>query len=176
MNDLTKAGSLSDEVPSYTNIIKFIFNQLYTPNTWSTLADELSAIYELLNGSGNSTSVSQRFAKRQEDEAQALPTSDSTLVISCGDSIDPGNTTIQNTWDEILFVTRNVSPLFGPLFNAQGYVSSLGLALLANTLPQHKLLCMARARSGAVLWALEQQAQQQDSGHREPGTFTFSRN
>ncbi|KAL1688662.1 Alpha/Beta hydrolase protein [Schizophyllum commune] len=120
VNDLTKAGSLSDEVPSYTNIIKFIFNQLYTPNTWSTLADELSAIYELLNGSGNSTSVSQRFAKRQEDEAQALPTSDSTLVISCGDSIDPGNTTIQNTWDEILFVTRNVSPLFGPLFNAQG--------------------------------------------------------
>ncbi|KAI5892383.1 alpha/beta-hydrolase [Schizophyllum commune H4-8] len=117
INDLTKAGSLPDEVPNYTDIIKFIFNSLYTPNTWSTLADQLTAIYELLNG-GDTTSVSRRFIKRQD--TQDLPTSDSTLVISCGDSVDAGNTTIENTWDEILFVTRNISPLFGPLFNAQG--------------------------------------------------------
>ncbi|KAL1728176.1 Alpha/Beta hydrolase protein [Schizophyllum commune] len=118
VNDLTKAGSLPEEVPRYTDIINFIFNSLYTPKTWSTLADKLAAIYELLNGGGDTTSVSRRFAKRQE--AQDLPTTDSTLVISCGDSVDAGNTTIQNTFDEILFVTRNISPLFGPLFNAQG--------------------------------------------------------
>ncbi|KAL1702331.1 TAP-like protein-domain-containing protein [Schizophyllum commune] len=120
VNDLTKADSLPDDVPRYTDIINFIFNSLYTPKTWSTLADTLAGIYELLNGgsAGNSTNVARRFAKRQE--AQDLPTTDSTLVISCGDSVDAGNTTIQNTFDEILFVTRNISPLFGPLFNAQG--------------------------------------------------------
>ncbi|KAL1714504.1 Alpha/Beta hydrolase protein [Schizophyllum commune] len=130
VNDLTKAGSLPEEVPRYSDIINFIFNSLYTPKTWSTLADKLAAIYELLNGGGDTTSVSRRdsisgrdltsrhLAKRQE--AQDLPTTDSTLVISCGDSVDAGNTTIQNTFDEILFVTRNISPLFGPLFNAQG--------------------------------------------------------
>ena len=34
-----------------------------------------------------------------------------------------GNATIQNTFDEILFVTRNVSPLFGPSFSSQGCVA-----------------------------------------------------
>ena len=46
------------------------------------------------------------------------------MAISCGDSMDAGNATIQNTFDEILFVTRNVSPLFGPSFSSQGCVAS----------------------------------------------------
>lgn len=64
--------------------------------------------------------------KRAEDDSDddQLPadTGDNLQAISCGDSIDAGNATIQNTFDEILFVTRNVSPLFGPSFSSQGCV------------------------------------------------------
>ena len=60
----------------------------------------------------------------EDDDDDQLPadTGDNLQAISCGDSIDAGNATIQNTFDEILFVTRNVSPLFGPSFSSQGCV------------------------------------------------------
>ena len=97
---------------------------MYQPTTWSDLASQLRIVYDTTQGNGDA-SAARRFVKRAEDDDDdQLPadTGDNLQAISCGDSIDAGNATIQNTFDEILFVTRNVSPLFGPSFSSQGCV------------------------------------------------------
>ncbi|KAI4523752.1 alpha/beta-hydrolase [Schizophyllum commune Loenen D] len=105
-----------------STITRYILQALYKPKTWSDLASQLRVVYDTTQGNGDA-SAARRFVKRAEDsDDDQLPadTGDNLQAISCGDSIDAGNATIQNTFDEILFVTRNVSPLFGPSFSSQG--------------------------------------------------------
>ncbi|TRM60751.1 TAP-like protein-domain-containing protein [Schizophyllum amplum] len=113
--DLLEAGQLPEDIPTPQQITAAVLQQLYTPTTWSTLADYLRQIYDALNGGADANA---RRVKRED--TMAANSGDSLTAISCGDSIDAGNTTIKNSFDEILFVTRNVSPMFGPTFTSQG--------------------------------------------------------
>ncbi|KAI5894742.1 alpha/beta-hydrolase [Schizophyllum commune H4-8] len=117
---LYEAGQTPEGILTPSAVTRFIQEALYKPKTWGDLAAQLKAIYDIAQG--NDTSTSRRFVKRDDndDDQQPADISDSLMAISCGDSVDAGNATIQNTFDEILFVTRNVSPLFGPSFSSQG--------------------------------------------------------
>ena len=114
------AGQPPEGILTPGRVTRLIFEGLYKPTTWSDLATQLKSIYDIAQGNGTA-GTSRRLAKRDEE---ADDISDSLMAISCGDSMDAGNATIQNTFDEILFVTRNVSPLFGPSFSSQGCVAS----------------------------------------------------
>ncbi|KAL1745844.1 Alpha/Beta hydrolase protein [Schizophyllum fasciatum] len=115
---LNEAGQAPEGILTPSRVTRLIFQALYKPGEWYELASQLKEIYDLVHGNGGAASNSRRHAKRADDTP--LDAGDNLAAISCGDSIDAGNTTIQNTFDEILFVTRNVSPLFGPSFSSQG--------------------------------------------------------
>ncbi|KAL1745843.1 Alpha/Beta hydrolase protein [Schizophyllum fasciatum] len=115
---LDEAGKAPGGFLTPSAVTNIILQALYKPSDWSVLAGELKAIYDTLHGKGDASSYSRRSWKRVE--AEPVDTQDNLLAISCGDSVDAGNATIQNSFDEILFVTRNVSPIFGPTFSSQG--------------------------------------------------------
>ncbi|KAI5830337.1 alpha/beta-hydrolase [Schizophyllum commune Tattone D] len=117
---LYEAGHTPEGILTPSAVTRFIQEALYKPNTWGDLAAQLKTIYDIAQGNGDSGSARRIVKREDDDDQQPDDISDSLMAISCGDSIDAGNATIQNTFDEILFVTRNVSPLFGPSFSSQG--------------------------------------------------------
>ncbi|KAL1686582.1 Alpha/Beta hydrolase protein [Schizophyllum commune] len=117
---LYEAGQTPEGILTPSAVTRFIQEALYKPNTWGDLAAQLKTIYDIAQGNGDSGSARRIVKREDDDDQQPADISDSLMAISCGDSIDAGNATIQNTFDETLFVTRNVSPLFEPSFSSQG--------------------------------------------------------
>ncbi|KAG8723385.1 hypothetical protein FRC11_002456, partial [Ceratobasidium sp. 423] len=99
---------------------------LYTPKTWSNLAQALKKVADDIKGS---TSPNTTQAKRwipgslnpmdikhkRDNEPNATETrSYAPEAITCGDAQDVGNTTTKDLFDFIVKVTHDVSHMFGP--------------------------------------------------------------
>ncbi|KAG8717828.1 hypothetical protein FRC08_006557 [Ceratobasidium sp. 394] len=103
---------------------------MYSPTRWPTLATRLNTIRgQLLNATSTPTkrsfdlSFRQKNTKRQvTPDAPEPPFNYDIHAITCADAVDPGNTTTQMVFDEIVRATREVSPMFGPIWNIAGFV------------------------------------------------------
>ncbi|CEL58766.1 Putative hydrolase Mb2247c OS=Mycobacterium bovis (strain ATCC BAA-935 / AF2122/97) GN=Mb2247c PE=3 SV=1 [Rhizoctonia solani AG-1 IB] len=108
-----------------------IFPQLYTPQTWANLSQQLYEIKVALENpaSLNITQVkrwlqlpesidseAKRYKPRQEPTSnQTRPYNYVYEAVICSDAQDAGDVTTKDVFDNIVSVTRRISPTFGPI-------------------------------------------------------------
>ncbi|KDQ17322.1 hypothetical protein BOTBODRAFT_30140 [Botryobasidium botryosum FD-172 SS1] len=103
-----------------------IMDDMENPTQWPELAKALFDMYnQIKTGEAHLTPlVRPRLHHRGDNNS----TSDSDeapdysfQAITCADALDSGNATTRDVFDEIVRVTREVSPLFGPIFGDAGF-------------------------------------------------------
>ncbi|KAG8962309.1 hypothetical protein FRC03_004370 [Tulasnella sp. 419] len=115
-------------------IRSFIFDAMYKPNTWPSVATQLAQMDQELTQalSGNNVTVTPRSLKhlrkrQQEDQdpkdtALDQMTQQSRLAaITCADAVDSPSVTTSDAINEILETSHTVSPIFGPQFGNAGF-------------------------------------------------------
>ncbi|KAG9122808.1 hypothetical protein FRC07_000644 [Ceratobasidium sp. 392] len=129
------------------NLRDMLFNGMYAPTQWPELAKNLSTIHDFIvtnmspsGNPGNSSTpdnssrkrainlpVSRRsplvpLTRRQSPTNNSNPAPDYAFqAVTCADAIDAGNVTTQMVFDELVRVTRDVSPMFGPMWGVSSF-------------------------------------------------------
>ncbi|KAJ3014441.1 hypothetical protein NUW54_g1306 [Trametes sanguinea] len=86
-----------------------IYGGLYQPQQWASLANELAGDIESVLGSNTTSEARRIMAKRA-----TYSTSYTEPAVLCGDSVNANSSlSMKNVFDEIVNVTRTVSPSFG---------------------------------------------------------------
>ncbi|KAG8720004.1 hypothetical protein FRC09_010255 [Ceratobasidium sp. 395] len=119
---------------SSADLREYIYQAMYGPNRWPALATKLQAIRaslkQVMSGSSRRSfelppwqEITKRQANASNPDESDLPSSTYAIhAITCTDAVDPGDTTTRMVFDEIVRVTREVSPMFGPIWNIAGFV------------------------------------------------------
>ncbi|QRV95978.1 Abhydrolase domain-containing protein [Ceratobasidium sp. AG-Ba] len=112
-----------------------LLNGMYTPKQWPQLAETLLETYLAVTSSSSSNAKRSSIPKtslspvrrdlllRQQggpNQSEPAP-SYAFQAVTCADAIDTGNVTTKMVWDELVRVTRAVSPLFGPIWGDAGF-------------------------------------------------------
>ncbi|CAE7050036.1 unnamed protein product [Rhizoctonia solani] len=111
-----------------------LFKGMYTPTQWPDLAEQgaqLVAAAQDLSLLSNSTHVKRLLRAPLVDIDRRQSTTNVTndrdpapdyafQGVTCADAIDAGNVTTKDVFDFLVKVTREVSQMFGPLFNDGG--------------------------------------------------------
>ncbi|CAE6452473.1 unnamed protein product [Rhizoctonia solani] len=119
---------------SSAGIRMLLYKGMYTPIEWPTLAEQLAPLVEVVrNISSQSNSTHKRsvsmpvsdISRRQSSTNGTTnddPARDYAFQgVTCGDAVDPGNVTTKDTFDFLVKVTREVSQMFGPVWNDAGF-------------------------------------------------------
>ncbi|KAG9106063.1 hypothetical protein FRC07_008976 [Ceratobasidium sp. 392] len=136
--DYKKAVGAEAEYGS-ANIRGLLFGYMYGPTNWPFLARNLLAISEFLaNASNTSPNSTKRvldfdmpsprpflrrhsLTARQNSSNSSDPAPDYAFqAVTCADAVDPGNVTTQMVFEELVRATREVSPMFGPMWGDAG--------------------------------------------------------
>ncbi|CAE6500443.1 unnamed protein product [Rhizoctonia solani] len=131
--DYKRAVGKTAEIGSAT-IRMLLYKGMYTPTKWPELADQgaqLVAVAQNLSLLSNSTHIKRLLRAPLFDIDRRQSTTNVTTNrdpapdyafqgVTCADAIDAGNITTKNVFDFLVKVTREVSPMFGPLFNDGG--------------------------------------------------------
>jgi hypothetical protein len=133
--ELSKQGII--EAGSSLSVRSMIHQALYTPHQWAgfanfTLAPLLSNLTRV-SQQATSTGPGRRkrgddgidlsILKRQQSSFESSPAPDYTFqAISCGDSVDPGSTTTQMVFDELVRVAKDVSGFCMPYLSFRYYI------------------------------------------------------
>ncbi|KDQ17321.1 hypothetical protein BOTBODRAFT_30137 [Botryobasidium botryosum FD-172 SS1] len=118
----------SSDIRSYT------LSEMYRPTEWPSLAQNLLDMYTQVK-TGNAPSTPRprfKFHRRDSTDPSTTPTPDpdpttqpapsyAFQAITCADAIDSENATTKDVFDEIVRVSRVISPLFGPSFGDAGF-------------------------------------------------------
>ncbi|QRV77165.1 Abhydrolase domain-containing protein [Ceratobasidium sp. AG-Ba] len=128
--DYKKANGMDAPYGS-AKIRNMLFEGMYAPSRWPRLAESLANITEFLTSHTNSSSNSKRsfeFDTRSQTISWENPTNSSApapdyafQAVTCADSIDADNVTTKMVFDEIVRVSRNVSPMFGPIWGVSSF-------------------------------------------------------
>ncbi|KAG9118282.1 hypothetical protein FRC07_007277 [Ceratobasidium sp. 392] len=137
--DYKKAVGAKAEYGS-SDIRRLLLSYMYIPKYWSTLAQKLLGISEFLASASNTSPNNTRrilefdmpsprpflrrhpLAARQSSSNSSDPAPSYALqAVTCADAIDPGNVTTQILFEELVRVTRKVSPMFGPIWGDGGF-------------------------------------------------------
>ncbi|KAG8790144.1 hypothetical protein FRC12_012673 [Ceratobasidium sp. 428] len=124
-----------------SSIRDMLFQGMYTPTLWPELAKNLSDIAQFLttnfSSSGNPRNSSTKrsthvpllrreslspLTRRQNPTNDSDPAPDYAFqAVTCADAVDPGNVTTRMVFDELVRVTRDVSPMFGPMWGVSSF-------------------------------------------------------
>ncbi|KAF8754464.1 MEROPS serine peptidase family S33 [Rhizoctonia solani] len=99
----SKAKVTSAEIRS------FLFDSMYAPKYWQYTAQELAYYHDIL-------SDTKSFANASHVRRTPI-----TLRVTCADAIDANNVTTKDVFDMLVNTTRNVSPMFGPIWGDAGF-------------------------------------------------------
>ncbi|QRV77216.1 Abhydrolase domain-containing protein [Ceratobasidium sp. AG-Ba] len=121
--DYKKSAGASAELGSST-IRNIIFQGMYQPKDWPTLAENLLQVWDFLaNKTSSSAKRSLPFQQDKRDTNSSDPESDQAIIaITCADALEAGNTITMDVFDEVIRVTRDVSPMFGPSWGQAGFM------------------------------------------------------
>ncbi|KAL5634901.1 hypothetical protein ACGC1H_002804 [Rhizoctonia solani] len=131
--DYKRAVGKTAEIGSAT-IRMLLYKGMYKPTKWTELADQgaqLVGVAQNLSLLSNSTHIKRLLRVPLFDIDRRQNTTNVTTNrdpapdyafqgVTCADAIDAGNVTTKNVFDFLVKVTREVSPMFGPLFNDGG--------------------------------------------------------
>ncbi|QRV92000.1 Abhydrolase domain-containing protein [Ceratobasidium sp. AG-Ba] len=112
-------------------LVRFdLLKKMYFPTKWPELAETLAKITKTSNNNTSSVGSISKAKRATEWDTTLLPrapvfrrqnssnsdpaSSYAFQGITCADSVDAGNVTTKMVFDDILRVTREVSPMFGP--------------------------------------------------------------
>ncbi|KDQ21467.1 hypothetical protein BOTBODRAFT_25909 [Botryobasidium botryosum FD-172 SS1] len=107
-----------------------IMGDMYNPTNWPDLATALLDMYDQIKAGKSPAAPLVRPKLRRQSNTNSTSDPDSHpeaapdysfQAITCADALDSGNTTTKDVFDEIVRVTREVSPLFGPTFGDAGF-------------------------------------------------------
>ncbi|KAG9122809.1 hypothetical protein FRC07_000645 [Ceratobasidium sp. 392] len=119
---------------SFADLREFMHQGMYTPTRWPSLATQLHDVRaDLVKVMNNPQKRSfdlrslPEITKRQTNDSnpdKSDPPSGNVITrsITCADAVDPGNTTTRMVFDWTIKVAREVSPVFGPVWNIAGFV------------------------------------------------------
>ncbi|KAG8731172.1 hypothetical protein FRC11_004815, partial [Ceratobasidium sp. 423] len=111
-----------------------LYKGMYTPIEWPKLAEQLTPLIEAVqNISSLSNSTHKRSIRTPVSDISRRQNSNNGTTnedpapnyafqgVTCGDAVDPGNVTTKDTFDFLVKVTREVSQMFGPIWNDAGF-------------------------------------------------------
>ncbi|CAE6456002.1 unnamed protein product [Rhizoctonia solani] len=129
--DYKRAVGPNAEISS-SKIRSGIFQGMYSPTEWPGLAKELAEVNQLLQNVSvtNSTQTKRalraplfNFGRRQSTSngTNDDPAPDYSFQgVTCADAVDAGDVTTKEVFDFLVAVTREVSPMFGPMWGDAG--------------------------------------------------------
>jgi len=123
----------AEDVVNPLEIKALIFYTMYFPGGWSQIANEV--LYPLIHNihrSAGKANIATGVTNLLEDEIQVngrllekilqqLALSQSTIAIYAADSWASDNTTTKDVYDMVVKTSREVSPMFGPMWFPLGY-------------------------------------------------------
>ncbi|KAG8721739.1 hypothetical protein FRC08_010620 [Ceratobasidium sp. 394] len=135
--DYKKAVGSSAKLSSAA-VRNLLFDGMYSPTEWPKLAAKLLNISEFLTNharsNSNTPSTKRVFdlpmlrrpifplTRRQNPSNTSDPAPDYAFqAVTCSDGVDPGNVTTKMVFDEMVKVTREVSPMFGPMWGISSF-------------------------------------------------------
>ncbi|QRW20654.1 Abhydrolase domain-containing protein [Rhizoctonia solani] len=123
----SKAKVTSAEIRS------FLFDSMYAPKYWQYTAQELAYYHDILSDTKSFANASHVRRTpitlrrgNNNTSAGAITASDiapnySFQGVTCADAIDANNVTTKDVFDMLVNTTRNVSPMFGPIWGDAGF-------------------------------------------------------
>ncbi|KAG9105175.1 hypothetical protein FRC07_009539 [Ceratobasidium sp. 392] len=107
-----------------SHIRDLLYQGMYTPTGWPQLAQDLYNKALIIHNQTATQSRAKRssileLSTLESRQSEAAPDY-SFQAVTCADAIDAGNITTKDVFDFLVYVTRNVSQMFGPSWGDGG--------------------------------------------------------